>query len=91
MNKTELIVAIAEKAGLTKKDAESALNATINVITEALAKGDKVQIAGLGSFEVKNREARTGRNPQTGETIQIAASKLPAFKAAKALKDAVAK
>ena len=91
MNKTELIAAIAEKAGLTKKDAERAINATIDAITETLAKGDKVQVAGLGSFEVKNREARTGRNPQTGETIQIAASKLPAFKAAKALKDAVAK
>ena len=91
MNKTELIAAVAEKAGLTKKDAERALNATIDSITASLAKGDKVQIAGLGNFEVKNREARTGRNPQTGETIQIAASKLPAFKAAKALKDAVAK
>ena len=91
MNKTELIAAIAAKAGLTKKDAEGALNATIAAITEALAQGDKVQVAGLGSFEVKTREARTGRNPQTGETIQIAASKLPAFKAAKALKDAVAK
>ena len=91
MNKTELIAAIAEKAGLTKKDAERALNATIDTIAAALAQGDKVQIAGLGSFEVKTREARTGRNPQTGETIQIAASKLPAFKAAKALKDAVAK
>ena len=91
MNKTELIAAIAEKAGLTKKDAERALNATIDSIAAALAEGQKVQIAGLGSFEVKTREARTGRNPQTGETIQIAASKLPAFKAAKALKDAVAK
>ncbi|MBR5569264.1 MAG: HU family DNA-binding protein [Oscillospiraceae bacterium] len=91
MNKTEIISAIAEKAGLTKKDAERALNATIDTIAAALAQGDKVQIAGLGSFEVKTREARTGRNPQTGETIQIAASKLPAFKAAKALKDAVAK
>ena len=91
MNKTELIAAIAEKAGLTKKDAERALNATIDAITESLVKGDKVQVAGLGSFEVKNREARTGRNPQTGATIQIAATKLPAFKAAKALKDAVAK
>ena len=91
MNKTELIVAIAEKAGLTKKDAERALNAAIDAITASLAEGQKVQVAGLGSFEVKNREARTGRNPQTGETIQIAASKLPAFKAAKALKDAVAK
>ena len=91
MNKTELIVAVAEKAGLTKKDAERALNAAIDAITASLAEGQKVQVAGLGSFEVKNREARTGRNPQTGETIQIAASKLPAFKAAKALKDAVAK
>ena len=91
MNKTELIAAVAEKAGLTKKDAERALNATIDAITESLTKGDKVQIAGLGSFEVKTREARTGRNPQTGATIQIAATKLPAFKAAKALKDAVAK
>ena len=91
MNKTELIAAIAEKAGLTTKDAERALNATIDSIAAALAEGQKVQIAGLGSFEVKTREARTGRNPQTGETIQIAASKLPAFKAAKALKDAVAK
>lgn len=91
MNKTELIVAIAEKAGLTKKDAERALNAAIDAITASLAEGQKVQVAGLGSFEVKNREARTGRNPQTGETIQIAASKLPTFKAAKALKDAVAK
>ena len=91
MNKTELIAAVAEKAGLTKKDAERAVNATIDAITESLAKGDKVQVSGLGSFEVKNREARTGRNPQTGETIQIAASKLPAFKAAQALKNAVAK
>ena len=91
MNKTGLIVAIAEKAGLTKKDAERALNAAIDAITASLAEGQKVQVAGLGSFEVKNREARTGRNPQTGETIQIAASKLPTFKAAKALKDAVAK
>ena len=91
MNKTELIAAVAEKAGLTKKDAERAVNATIDAITESLAKGDKVQVSGLGSFEVKNREARTGRNPQTGATIQIAASKLPAFKASKTLKDSVAK
>ena len=91
MNKTELIAAVAEKAGLTKKDAERALNAAIDAITASLAEGQKVQVAGLGSFEVKTREARTGRNPQTGETIQIAASKLPTFKAAKALKDAVAK
>ena len=91
MNKTELIAAVAEKAGLTKKDAERAVNATIDAITESLVKGDKVQVSGLGSFEVKTREARTGRNPQTGETIQIAASKLPAFKASKTLKDSVAK
>lgn len=91
MNKTELIVAVAEKAGLTKKDAERAVNATIDAITESLVKGDKVQVSGLGSFEVKTREARTGRNPQTGEAIQIAASNVPSFKAAKALKDAVAK
>ena len=91
MNKTELIAAVAEKAGLTKKDAERAINATIDAITESLAKGDKVQVAGLGSFEVKNREARTGRNPLTKETIQIPATRVPAFKASKTLKDAVAK
>ena len=91
MNKTELIAAIAAKAGLTKKDAEGALNATIAAITEALAQGDKVQVAGLGSFEVKTREARTGRNPHTKETIQIPATRVPAFKASKTLKDAVAK
>ena len=91
MNKTELIAAVAEKTGLTKKDAERVVNATIDTITESLVKGDKVQVSGLGSFEVKTREARTGRNPQTGETIQIAATRLPAFKAAKALKDEVAK
>ena len=91
MNKTELIAAIAEKAGLTKKDAERALNATIDSITASLAKGDKVQIAGLGNFEVKNREARVGRNPRTKEAIQIPATRLPAFKASKALKDTVSK
>ena len=91
MNKTELIAATAEKAGLTKKDAERAVNAAIEAVTAALVAGEKVQIAGFGGFETKKREARTGRNPQTGEAIQIAASNVPSFKAAKALKDAVAK
>ncbi len=91
MNKTELIAAVAEKAGLTKKDAERVVNATVETITEALCKGDKVQLSGFGIFEVKAREARVGRNPRTKETIQIPASKLPAFKASKTLKDAIAK
>ena len=90
MNKTELVAAIAEKANLTKKDSEAALVAMVEAVTEALAKGDKVQVIGFGSFEVKNRAARTGRNPKTKETIEIPASKNPVFKAAKALKDAVA-
>ena len=91
MNKTELIAAVAEKAGLTKKDAERVVNATIESITENLVKGDKVNVSGFGIFEVKTREARVGRNPRTKETIQIPATKLPAFKASKTLKDAVAK
>ena len=91
MNKTELIAAIAEKAGLTKKDAERALNATIDTLTASLVAGEKVQVAGFGIFETKNREARTGRNPLTKETIQIPATRVPAFKASKTLKDAVAK
>ncbi len=91
MNKTELIAAIAEKAGLSKKDAERALNATIDAITASLVAGDKVQVSGFGIFEAKKREARTGRNPRTKETIQIPATRLPAFKASKTLKDAVAK
>ena len=91
MNKTELIAAVAEKAGLTKKDAERVINATVDTITESLVKGDKVQLFGFGIFEVKNREARVGRNPRTKETIQIPATRLPVFKAAKALKDTVAK
>ena len=91
MNKTELIAAIAEKAGLSKKDAERALNATIDAITASLVAGDKVQVAGFGIFEAKNREARTGRNPLTKETIQIPATRVPAFKASKTLKDAIAK
>ncbi|MBE6941129.1 MAG: HU family DNA-binding protein [Ruminococcaceae bacterium] len=91
MNKTELIAAVAEKAGLSKKDAERALNATIDAITASLVAGDKVQVSGFGIFEAKKREARTGRNPRTKETIQIPATRLPAFKASKTLKDAVAK
>ena len=91
MNKTELIAAVAEKTGLTKKDSERVINATVETIVDGLKKGDKVQLSGFGIFEVKAREARVGRNPRTKETIQIPATKLPAFKAAKALKDAVAK
>ena len=91
MNKTELIAAVAEKAGLTKKDAERVVNATLETITESLVNGDKVNVSGFGIFEVKAREARVGRNPRTKETIQIPATKLPAFKASKTLKDAVAK
>ena len=91
MNKTELIAAVAAKAGLTKKDAERVVNATIETITESLVKGDKVNISGFGIFEIKNREARVGRNPRTKEQIQIPATKLPVFKAGKALKDTVAK
>jgi DNA-binding protein HU-beta len=89
MNKTELVAAIAEKANLTKKDSEAALVAMVEAVTEALAKGDKVQVIGFGSFEVKNRAARTGRNPKTKETIEIPASKYPVFTAGKALKDKV--
>ena len=91
MNKTELIAAVAEKTGLTKKDAERVINATVETITQSLVAGEKVQVSGFGNFEVKAREARVGRNPRTKETIQIPATKLPAFKAAKALKDAVSK
>ena len=91
MNKTELIAATAEKAGLTKKDAERALNAAFEAITASLVAGDKVQVSGFGIFETKKREARTGRNPLTKETIQIPATRVPGFKASKTLKDAVAK
>ena len=91
MNKTELIAAVAEKTGLTKKDAERVVNATFETVTASLAKGEKVAVSGFGNFEVKAREGRVGRNPRTKETIEIPATKLPAFKAAKALKDAVAK
>ena len=91
MNKTELTAAPAEKAGMAKKDAERALNAAIDAITAALVAGDKVQVSGFGIFETKNREARTGRHPHTKEPIQIPATRVPAFKASKSLKDAVAK
>ena len=91
MNKSELIAAIAAKTGDTKKDAEATLNAFIDVVTEALVKGDKVQLVGFGSFEVRKRAARKGRNPQTKEEIKIPASKAPVFKAGKALKDLVNK
>ena len=91
MNKTELIAAAAQKAGLSKKDAEKAVNATFEAITAAMAAGDRVQVAGFGIFEVKARDARVARNPRTKETIQIPATKVPAFKASKNLKDAVAK
>ena len=91
MKKTELITAIAEKSGLTKKDAEAALTATLDTIVETVAAGDKIQITGFGTFEQRQRNARTGINPRTGENIEIAASKVPAFKAGSALKDAVAK
>lgn len=92
MNKAELIAAVADKTGFTKKDAEAAVNATMGVIEETLVKGEKVQLIGFGTFEVRQRKARTGRNPRKpGETIQIAASKAPVFKAGKALKDSVNK
>ena len=90
MNKTELIAAVAEKADLSKKDAEAAITATVDAITAALTQGEKVQLVGFGSFEVKTRAARVGRNPRTGEEIPISEAKLPVFKAGKALKDAVA-
>ena len=91
MNKAELINAVAEKAGLSKKDTEPVVNATIDVIAGALADGDKVQLVGFGAFEVKSRAERTGRNPKTKEEIKIPASKVPVFKPGKALKDTVSK
>ena len=90
MNKTELIAAVAEKADLSKKDAEAAVTAAIDAITAALSQQEKVQLVGFGSFEVKTRAERVGRNPKTKETIKIPASKTPVFKAGKALKEAVA-
>ena len=89
MNKTELVAAIAENAEISKKDAEKAVQAFVEVITEELKKGEKVQLVGFGTFEVTSRAAREGRNPQTGNTMKIAACKAPKFKAGKALKDAV--
>ena len=87
MNKVTLVAKIAEKSGLSKKQAELALGAFIDSVTEALKEGDKVQLMGFGTFEIKDRPARTGRNPATGESIEIAASKTPVFKAGKSLKD----
>lgn len=89
MNKTELVAAMAEKTELSKKDAEKALRAFTDVVAEELKKGEKVQLVGFGTFEVAEREAREGRNPRTGETMTIAASKSPKFKAGKALKDSL--
>ncbi len=89
MNKTQLVEAIVEKSGLKKKEAEAAVNAMTDAIAAALKAGDKVQLVGFGTFEVKERAAREGRNPRTGETIKIAASKHPTFTAGKALKDSV--
>ncbi|MCM1157405.1 MAG: HU family DNA-binding protein [Bacteroidales bacterium] len=91
MNKTELVAAIADKTELSKKDAEKALKAFTDVVAEELTKGDKIQLVGFGTFEVVERPAREGRNPKTGETMKIAASKAPKFKAGKALKDVVNK
>ena len=90
MNKTELIAAVAEKTDLSKKDADAAVSAVLGAITDALKAGDKIQLVGFGTFEVRNRAAKQGRNPRTGETMIFPASKVPAFKAGKALKDAVA-
>ncbi len=91
MNKTELIAAVAESAGLTKKDTERVVNAAIDAITACLTNGEKVQLSGFGTFETKEREARVGRNPHTKEEIHIPATRVPGFKASKALKDIVAK
>ena len=91
MNKTELIAAAAEKSGISKKDAERAINAAFDVMTAALQKEEKVQISGFGVFEVKDREARVGRNPHTKEVIQIPATRTPVFKASKTLKETVGK
>ena len=91
MNKTELIASVAQSAGLTKKDTDRVISAAIDAITEALVKGEKVQISGFGAFETKTREARIGRNPHTKEAIEIPATRVPTFKPSKALKDNVAK
>ena len=91
MNKAELVGSVAEKSGLSKKDSEKAVDAVVESIQEALGKGDKVSLVGFGTFEVRARAARKGRNPQTGEEIEIAATKVPTFKAGKGLKDTVEK
>ena len=91
MNKTELIAVAAEHAGLTKKDTERVINAALDAITASLVEGEKVQLSGFGTFEIKEREARVGRNPHTKEAIEIPATRVPQFKASKALKDTVAK
>ncbi len=91
MNKTELVVSIAEKAAISKKDAEKALSAFLDTVVDELKKGEKVQLVGFGTFEVRERTARTGINPRTKQTIEIAASKNPVFKASKALKDSISK
>ena len=91
MTKKDLVAAIAKETGLTKKDSEAALGAAVAAVTKALSKGESVQLTGFGTFSVKKRAARQGKNPKTGEAIKIKASKAPAFKAGKALKEAVAK
>jgi len=89
VNKAELVSAVADKTGLTKKDSEKAINAMVEAVGDALRNGEKVSLVGFGTFEVRSRGARTGRNPQTGEQIRIPATKVPAFKAGKSLKDIV--
>lgn len=91
MTKSELITKVGEKSGLTKKDASKAIEATIDAVTQALSKGEEVQLIGFGSFEVHKREARKGRNPRTGAELRISARKVPVFRAGKVLKDAVAR
>ena len=91
MNKTELIASVAQSAGLTRKDTDRVISAAIDAITAALVQGEKVQISGFGTFETKEREARVGRNPHTREAIDIPATRVPSFKASKALKDIIAK
>lgn len=91
MNKVELVAAVSQKAGFSKKDAEKAVSAVLDAVVESVSSGDKVQLVGFGTFEIRSREERTGRNPRTKESIVIPASKQPVFKAGKGFKDAVAK
>ncbi|MCD8128806.1 MAG: HU family DNA-binding protein [Oscillospiraceae bacterium] len=91
MNKAEMVAAVAEKTGLSKKDSERAINATFETITDALEAGDRVQLVGFGAFDIKQRAAHVGRNPRTNEEVQIAASRIPVFKPGKALKETVDK